>query len=274
MKFMKNMKIQTVVAFMAVGIIGYGNADEEASMLSVNTVWDLPPLEADRPDVTESPMTVPKGMWQLEMTVAGWSRDEADGDTTRTWSFGEINMKYGLTGRDDIQIGFDLYARERSAGDSAEGFGDVVIRWKHNLLGFDDESPVAVAAMPYVKIPTGTELSNGQIEGGFVLPAAMDLNDRVSLGAQIEPSYLFDEDSDDHQFALGHTVALAVDLGGSFGTYVEYVGMVTESDYEAGLSGGFTYDVNSNFRLDVGAYFGLNDSAEDFAGFTGFTCRF
>lgn len=271
---MKNSKLQIGIATLSLGILGYGNAGEAATVMNNNTAGNVPPLEADRPDVTESPMTVPKGMWQLEMTTLGWSRDEADGETTRTWSFGQINMKYGLTSNDDLQLGFDLYTRERSGGESAEGFGDVVVRWKHNLLGFEDDSPVAVAVMPYVKIPTGTELSNEQFEGGIVLPAAIDLSDRASLGAQIEPAYLFNDDSDDHEFALGHTVALAVDLGGNFGTYVEYVGLVTESDYEAGLSCGLTYDVNSSFRLDTGAYLGLNDTAEDFAVFTGFTYRF
>lgn len=269
---MKMLKLQTLVFLIAA--VGDGFAGEAVPLMNVDAVDDIPPLEADRPDVTESPMTVPAGMWQLEMTIAGWSRDEADGETTRMWSFGQMNLKYGMSTRDDLQLGFDLYARERSGGGTADGIGDVVVRWKHNLLGLNDESPVALAIMPYVKIPTGTELSNEQFEGGFVLPAAMDLTDRVSLGAQIEPAYLFNDDQDDHEFALGHTVALAVDLGGDFGTYVEYVGVITESDYQAGLSTGLTYDVNSSFRLDVGAYFGLNDAAEDVALFTGLTYRF
>lgn len=271
---MRRRNTQMLATAVMVGMIGSGYADEVAPVMINDTGGELPPLEADRPDVTESPMTVPKGMWQLEMTNAAWSRDEADGETVRTWSFGQVNMKYGFTSRDDLQLGFDLYTRERSGGESSEGFGDVVVRWKHNLFGFEDESPLAMAVMPYVKIPTGTQLSNQEFEGGFVVPAAIDLTDRLALGAQIEPSFLFNEDSNDHEFALGHTLALAVDLGGDFGTYVEYVGLVTESVYEAGFSGGLSYDVNLNLRLDAGVFIGLNDAAEDLAVFTGLTYRF
>ncbi|QQL45448.1 transporter [Sulfuriroseicoccus oceanibius] len=261
---------------LALGLTSAAAIAGEAPVIAVAQadVREVRPLEADRPDVTESPITVDKGFWQLEMTTAEWTQDKADGVTTRGWGFGLANLKYGISQRDDLQLGFDSYSTEKSGGTKTDGFGDIVVRWKHNVLGIDDGSDLALAVMPYVKVPTGTDLSNDEWEGGFVVPVGVPLCERVGLGLQVEPAYVFNEDTAGHEFAVGHTVALAADLGGAFGGYVEYVGVAAESDYLAAISGGLTYDVNLHFRLDLGTQIGLNDAAEDARVFTGLTYRF
>lgn len=248
--------------------------DQQVIAIEEVSVREVRPLEADRPDVTESPITVDKGYWQIEMSTAEWTQDKTDGVTTRGWGFGLANVKYGITQRDDLQIGFNTYSTEKSGDTKTNGFGDVIVRWKHNFLGIDDGSAWAVAVLPYVKVPTGTDFSNDEWEGGFVVPVGVPLTERVGLGFQVEPAYLFNDDTTEHEFAVGHTLALAADLGGAFGGYVEYVGVAAESDYLAAVSAGLTYDVNNHFRLDLGTQIGINDAAEDARVFTGLTYRF
>src|SRR6202023_2950762 len=55
------------------------------------------------------------------------------------------------------------------------GVGDLFARVKWNLLG-DDGGTVAVAVVPYVKIPTARRgIGNGAVEGGVILPVNVNL---------------------------------------------------------------------------------------------------
>ena len=58
-----------------------------------------------------------------------------------------------------------------------------------------------------------------------------------------------------------------------WGIYAEYLGIFGHQ-YRANASGGLTYAVTDMFQLDVGAVAGLNDAADDFNTFTGFTYKF
>src|SRR4051794_22638848 len=53
------------------------------------------PLEADRPDFTESPKTVGKGVVQLE-TGYTFTSDSADGEHTANHSFPEMLLRVGV----------------------------------------------------------------------------------------------------------------------------------------------------------------------------------
>ena len=129
-------------------------------------------LSPDRPDVTESPITLDAGAYGLEVSLFDWRRNEA-GDEAFTYL--STNFKIGLTNDIDIQFVFDAYSEEEpSTSGGLEGFSDLQIRLKYNLWGNDEEG-TAFALFPYVKIPTGTELSNDEWEGGLILPFGTQL---------------------------------------------------------------------------------------------------
>ena len=71
-------------------------------------------LAPDRPDTTESPQTVDKGHFQLEMTFADFTRNAQKGSDrhSHTWAFADTNMKFGLTESDDIQFIMSPYGYE------------------------------------------------------------------------------------------------------------------------------------------------------------------
>ena len=73
----------------------------------------------------------------------------------------------------------------------AEGFSDVTLRLKWNLWG-NDEGSTAFAIFPYVKIPSGTDVSNDKWEGGVIFPWAMELCEGVGLGLQAEFARVWD----------------------------------------------------------------------------------
>ncbi|WP_411846888.1 transporter [Roseibacillus persicicus] len=226
-------------------------------------------LSADRPDATESAITVDAGHIQIEASLYNFAKNDDD----ESHLFGAINFKLGLTDHSDLQFVFDSYLSEDlGTGGGSSGFGDLTLRYKHNLWG-NDGGDSSLALFPFVKIPTGGDLSNDEWEGGLIVPYGTTLSNGVGLGLMAEFDYVFDEDSQDHELEFLHSAVLGFDLTERLGAFTEYVGIVTEDHYEAYLGGGLTYAVHENLVLDLGTQFGLNSSAEDLSLFTGFTLR-
>ena len=224
-------------------------------------------LSADRPDATESPVTVDAGHFQIEASLFDWGR-ERSADTYTAMS---TNLKAGLTDSTDIQFVFDSYVWDESGGTAVEGFGDVTMRFKWNLWG-NDGGETALALFPFVKIPTGTALSNGEWEGGLIVPFSMDLADRWGLGLMAELDVV--DGGGSHEFEFVHTAVLGHDFTEKAGVFLEYIGLAAEDRYEASAAAGLTYRLGENLMLDGGCRIGLNDEAEDIGLFTGFTVRF
>lgn len=222
-------------------------------------------LSPDRPDATESPLTVDAGRFALEASLFDYRRDNC----AETYTYGQLNFKAGLTHDIDLQTIVDL----SSDTPDGDGFGDVTLRLKYNVYG-NDGGDSALALMPFVKVPTNTELSNEEWEGGLIIPWGISLTDTIGLGLMAEFDYLFNEDTGDHEFEFLHTAVLGFDLTENTGAYVEYIGIAGEQDYQAYLAGGMNYAVNDDLILDFGVQSGLNSAAEDSGFFTGFTKRF
>ncbi|MDF1740193.1 MAG: transporter [Verrucomicrobiales bacterium] len=225
-------------------------------------------LSPDRPDATESPLTVDAGAYVIEASFFDWRHDGGDD----TYTFMSTNFKVGLTNRIDLQTVFDTYAFENGAN-NADGFGDVQFRLKYNVWGKDDGGS-AFAIFPFVKVPTGTELSNGKFEGGLILPFSMDLNDRVGLGIMGEIDYVYDDVANDYDVEFLHSVVLGFDLTAQIGLFTEYIGITGPSPYQAYAAGGLTFSISEDLVFDCGTQLGLNSDSEEIGAFCGFTKRF
>ena len=227
-------------------------------------------LSPDRPDATESPLTVDAGHFVIEASIFDWRRN--DGSHTHTMM--STNLKIGLTNDTDLQVVFDTYAWEDpKVGNDVEGFGDVQLRLKYNLWG-NDGGNSALALFPFVKIPTSAQFSNDEWEGGLIIPYATELSGGIGLGLMAEFDVVYDAVGKDHDIEFLHSAVLGFDLSERVGSFVEYVGIEGDPSYKAYGAGGFTYSVNEDLILDLGAQVGLNSSAEDFGAFFGFTRRF
>lgn len=238
-------------------------------------------LAPDRPDTTESPITVDAGHFQVETSFFDYTRDTSDGIRTQILTYGSLNLKAGLTNDTDIQFVFDSYAVEKSKDLDAEeteeagSFSDVTVRLKMNLWG-NDGGRTAFAIFPFLEIPTGTELSSDHVEGGLILPFSLGINDGLDLGMMMETDAVCNTDTGDYELVVVHTVVLGIALADPAGLYLEYVGSAGtgEQEYLAIFSSGLTFLITPDFQLDAGVRVGLNDAAEDFECFSGMTVRF
>ncbi|RYE21523.1 MAG: transporter, partial [Sphingobacteriaceae bacterium] len=97
----------------------------------------------------------------------------------RALLYSSFNAKLGLTNSLDVQVMFQTYARQHTQQLSTRekttenGFGDLTIRLKKNVLG--DDGNIAIAILPYVTLPTNQYEDNVQYEGGLIVPVMFKL---------------------------------------------------------------------------------------------------
>ncbi len=238
-------------------------------------------MHTDRPDTTESPRTVPRGRVQLELSAFEWSRDkhgpDEDSTDTRRIAIAPLNLKLGVTDSVDFQLVLEPWARIRSGDDDEiSGFGDLTFRTKFNLWG-NDEGATALGIMPFITFPTGADgLSSEAIEGGLILPFAVDLDHKTGAGFMAELDLVHDPDADRYEAEFLHTAVLSRDLWGGLAGFIEYAGLLSMHgrDYIATVNTGLTYELTPDMVLDAGVRIGLTSAADDIEVFTGVSLRF
>lgn len=236
------------------------------------------PMSTDRPDTTESPHTVPAGLFQVEASLFDYSRDHASGLRETQWIYGQVNLKAGLGDATDLQLIVNSHAvagvSERGDSTRTTGFGDLTLRLKHNLFGNDDGGP-ALALMPYVTVPTHTDVSDQAWAGGLILPFGLPLSERVSLGLMGEIDLVHDAETGGHDLEWLHSATLGIGLTERVGTYLELVGIAgNDTNYQGLFNTGLTFALTPTLVFDAGVRLGLNRPAPDFGVFSGVSFRF
>jgi hypothetical protein len=235
-------------------------------------------LRPDRPGVTESPYTVDAGHFQLETdAVRLINRREGD-QREREWHAAYLMPKLGLSRRTDVQLEVPLYSaqKQRQAGDPTwerhRGFGDVALRVKHNFLGDDDDAPLAMSVVGYVRLPTGGMAGDGGTEYGLIVPADVHLGDKWDLEGQVEADVDYDRETGSRYLGVVPSVALEHDFTDKFSFLVEGVTRWDKqhSGWRSSVNLAPIINVTDNLQFDFGAHLALNRETdrEFFFGFT------
>ena len=254
------------------------------------TLFDPTPRElmremsTDRPDKTESAHTVDAGHFQVEMDLVTYTRDRHTTDHTDVDSFAvaPMTLKLGLTNRMDAQIVLETWnwvrSEDRDTGDVTHqrGFGDVTLRLKTNLWGTDGGA-WALALMPFLKLPTNQDdLGNDAVEGGLIVPWAVDLPWDWGLGGIVQLDAIEDEDGRGYHPEFIETLALGHDIVGALAGYVEFFSLSSTEDdahWQATVDFGLTYAVTEDIQMDGGVNVGVTRATEDVNPFLGLSFR-
>ena len=243
----------------------------------------------DRPDKTESPYTVDAGHFQVELDLLNYEHDrERSGGVTATsdaFAIAPINLKVGLCNQADFQVVVETwnYVRTKVSAPGfrfsqhQRGFGDITLRLKYNFWG-NDGGKTALGAMPFVKLPTNQdELGNNSVEGGIILPLAVELPHGFGMGMMTEFDFNRDAFGDKYHTEFVNSITFSHDIVGDLGGYVEFFSAVsTEEDSEwiGTVDLGLTYGLTKNIQLDAGVNIGVTDAAPDINPFIGVSFRF
>ena len=236
----------------------------------------------DRPDKTESPITVDAGHFQLEMDFATYTSERTTRETTRAWAVAPTNFKFGIMNNVDLQVIVETYnvetTKDRDTGRThrASGFGDVTLRCKTNFWG-NDRGFSAFGMMPFVKLPTaGDDVGNGAVEGGVILPLLLRLPADWEIGTEIE----IDHSRNSVRGGYHQEFVQSVTVGHDIGKWSGYLELFSNRSNEshagwiATFDCGVTYRVARDVQLDAGVNIGLTDAADDLNPFIGLSVRY
>ena len=214
-------------------------------------------IVTDRPDFTESAVTVPAGYLQFE----GGATYSSLGSDLSEIVVGEALLRWGVLDRVEVRIGGPSYVSVSNGG-THSGFGDASLGAKVQLgpLGSGwDLATIATASMPI----GDDEFSSGEVDPSLILTAGRGLTETLSLGGQLVASW--PTQGDDREFEWGGTLVVGSGLSPKMGAFLEVAVTVPESG-TAPIVGhtGLVYGISDSFQLDLHAGIGLSDTAPDF----------
>ena len=213
-------------------------------------------MVTDRPDFTESGVTVPVGALQFE---GGATYSSLGGDFSE-FVAGEALLRWGVRDRVEVRIGAPSYV-SLSNGETHSGFGDGSIGAKLQLGPVGDGWDLATIAT--VSMPIGDdEFSSGELDPSLILTTGRPLGETVGIGGQVTAAW--PTEGDDREFEWGGTLVLASDLSPKMGAFLELAITVPESG-TAPIVGhtGVVYGVSNTFQIDLHVGIGLSDTAPD-----------
>jgi len=250
------------------------------SLLNPTPQWLLRSLNTDRPSVTEGPFTVDAGHIQWEMSLVEYTYDYDHGSRTDGYSVAPFNARIGLLNNLELDVilspYLNIYTRSRTRSSHLAGIGDTQVRAKLNFWG-NDGATTAFGLLPFVNLPTGYDgLSNHHVEGGLIVPFAMQLPAKFAVGAMAEFDINRNTANDGYGFDFVHSITLGREFTEQLNVYIEYVGVApvqTGKTYLASFDTGLTYAITENVQVDLGINIGLSRHANDFTVFSGLTFR-
>jgi hypothetical protein len=238
----------------------------------------------DRPTKGFSVRTIDAGHLEVEMDSFNETYSRYLGVITHSIQTLDPNIRIGLTNSTEFEIQFNGLQSSRSESGSGAlvaqgtGIGDVVLRTKMNLFGNDD-GPVGLAIIPYIKLPSSAPvISNGAVEGGLIVPLALRLPQDYLVTLMTEVDALKD-DLNHREANFVNLVGVSHPLPGVEGANA-MVELFSSVGADRATSPIYTFDVGMNFRLDkhtfldVGLNLGLNSAAPKVQIYTGISARF
>jgi hypothetical protein len=220
------------------------------------------PLVTDRPDFTESPLSVDPGRVQLE---AGYTFSRASEVTLH--SFGEVLVRVGTLSRLELRLGLNSFGLS-DAEATESGFEDVV-------LGAKVELAEGLALLFGAAFPTGSgAFGERGVRPQATLAMGWSLSPALSLGANLGGASA--RVGDERYGLLSGSLAVGLGLTERAGLYAEVFGFAAPSASEANiafLNGGVTVLITDDLQLDARVGVSLDDPGPNYFFGAGFGWR-
>ena len=224
-------------------------------------------LVTDRPDFTESAVSVKAGMIQVETGV-----ERVEFGKFEELTYPNTLFRIGAGHNLELRVGFPGWSN-LSAGNNSESFlNDMDLGLKYQIA--EDGADTEMALILSSTIPTGDdEVSNDSPEFAAIFAAAMGVNDQLDLGANL--GVVSTEAADERELSFLTSAAVGIGINDELGAFVEVLAEIPQdAPWAPVFDGGFTYLVTQAAQADLYVGVGLNDYAPDLILGAGFSFRF
>ena len=224
------------------------------------------PIQADRPDQTETPSLVPKGMFQAE---TGFTFQKNDG-TSKTNSLPSTLWKYGVNENFELRL-ITEFVSESINGETISGLNPILIGCKIKIAEEKGIWP-KTSFIGHILLP---KAASSNFKADFYAPEFRfvmqhTLSDKISFSYNLGAEW--DGLTPDATFI--YTIASGYYFTDKLGLYVELFGFAPQNNIaNHSFDGGFTYLINNNFMLDLSSGIGITENAPDHYVALGFSFR-
>jgi len=222
-------------------------------------------IVTDRPDITESAVTVPKYHLQAE-TGFDYQYDK-QGSNLSEYTVQDVNLantliRFGVTKKIELRI-TGLYTSQtlKTPGNKHinEGLHGLSLGTKLRVAeeygNIPDISIIAAAILPQGP----EEFAPEKVTPYFKFCAAHSLGDQYSFGYNLGAVY---EDQD--QLIYSYSASLGREMSANVGAFLEIFGEFNADGKPVAMfDGGFTYQLQRNIQLDISAGKSLNKYSTD-----------
>jgi outer membrane putative beta-barrel porin/alpha-amylase len=216
-------------------------------------------FDADRPDVTNSPIAVPRGSFQAEDGVTWTAENRSD-----VFDGAETLLRAGVANCTELDVQLPTYFYSMN-GHAASGFDDVVVSFKRQLPDFYGFVTSAAGGLEF---PTGSNAVSDSgydpyIQGSW----SREISDDWSLAGMFTLAWLTSGSASSPSFQS--TFEVEHDLTSSVDSFLEYVGDYPNHSRPAQIvDAGATWEIAKRQAVDFHFGFGLNSgSPNHFFGF-------
>ena len=233
------------------------------------------PIVTDRPDFTESSVTVGRGVVQLESGYTYFFDD--DGTTSlRAHTAPEALLRVGvLADWFELRLGYTWLEESTSTvgvgRTTINGSDDLYLGVKFALTGQAGILP-EMALVPQMRVPSGSsDITAGETLPGVNWLYGWDVTEIISMGGQTQVNRRLDDETGEPYSEFSQSWTINYSLADRLGGYTEWFCLAPDgadtNHNENYFDGGLTYKLTDNVQLDARAGVGLNAAATDL--FTG-----
>ena len=224
------------------------------------------PIQCDRPDQTETPSIVPKGMFQVETGFTFQKNDEI----SNTNSLPSVLWKYGVNENFELRLITEFVA-EKFNDEKSSGFTPVLIGFKVKLCEEKGIIP-KTSFIGHIGLPN---IASSKYKSDFVAPEFRftmqhTLSQKFSLSYNLGCEW----DGMTPKTTFIYTLTTGYSINKKLGCYAELFGFAPEKDKtNHNFDGGFTYLINNNFMVDLSSGIGITENAPEHYVAFGFSFR-
>jgi hypothetical protein len=230
-------------------------------------------MVTDRPDFTESALTVPARLQQLEFGQTFTQEGE-----TRSVSIGEFLLRSGITDRIEMRLAANSFAVEQTGTSRTQGMEDANIGAKIALLDAGEGAArwqPGLAVIVGASVPTGARVfRSARVLPEVKLLAAWDLTDRVAFSSNL--NWARAEEIGTPYTEWSGSASVGAGVTDRVGAYLEYYAFGEAASAwrrREYVNGGLTFLFTPTLQLDARVGIGPSTSQRDFFAGLGLSRR-